>query len=93
MPPEEESALLLKVAGEISRRKLETPAILALEMHKPLCNVFAHTAIVFAPFMMPFFGFDFLNNYSGVFRKKENVEKLILILEESRLTSTAKLES
>ena len=90
---DQENALLHKVAGEIARRKLETPAILALEMHKPLSNVFAHSAIVFAPFVVPFCGFDFLDQYSNLFRKRENVERLIVLLEESRLSTSAKLES
>jgi uncharacterized protein (DUF1778 family) len=78
---EETEALIEKAANEISRRNLQTPVILALEMHKPLANVGGQAAIVFAPFMVPILGFDFVNDYSRLLSNKENVERLIRRLE------------
>lgn len=78
----EEEALLYKAAKEIRRRKLETPAILALESHKPLANVLAQSAIVFSGFLIPFLGFQNVNDYSRLLRKRENIERLIRLLEE-----------
>jgi hypothetical protein len=89
---EETDALVLKAANEIVRRKLETPAILFLEMNKPLANVGANAALMFAPFAVPLLGFDFVNDYSRLFSKRENVEKLLLKIEELSKPQKAKDE-
>lgn len=82
---EEKQKLLERVAKEISKRRLETPAILFLEMHKPLANVAGHAAIAFSPFLMPFLGFKTVDEYSQFFADRENIEALITKLEDSRL--------
>lgn len=74
---EETEALIQKAVEEIRRRKLEVPATVMLEMHKPLANVGGHAAIVFAPFTVPFLGFDFVNNYSRLLSKRESIERLL----------------
>ena len=79
---EETENLIQKAANEVVRRKLETPAILFIEMHKPLANIGANLSLVFAPFTVPFFGFDFVNDYSRLFSKRENVERLLVRIEE-----------
>lgn len=55
-----------------------------LEMHKPLANVGGQAAIVFAPFLVPFLGFDFVNDYSRLMTRKESVEALIARISEKR---------
>lgn len=80
-PDEKTEELLDKCANEIRRRKLEAPAILFLEMHKPLSNVMAHAGLAAAPFLVPLFGFDFINDYSNLLQKRDNVERLICKLE------------
>jgi len=89
---EETEALVAKAANEIIRRKMQTPAILFLEMNKPLANVGANAALMFAPFAVPFFGFDLVNDYSRLFSKRENVEKLLLKIEELSKQGSAKDE-
>jgi len=79
---EERDQLLDKAAHEILRRKLEMPAVLFLEMHKPLAYVGGHAALAFAPFLVPFVGFDNVNNYSRLFSDRENVERLMTRLEK-----------
>ena len=81
---EQTQELLDKCANEIRRRQLEAPAIVFLEMHKPLSNVFAHAGMASAPFLVPLFGFDFVNDYSNLLQKRDNVERLICMLEEAR---------
>ena len=76
----ETAALIEKAANAIRRRKMETPAILALELHKPLANTGAHASMFFAPFLVPFFGTEGVGKYSAVFRKRENLERLIDML-------------
>lgn len=81
---EETEALILKAADSIHRRKLEMPAILALEMHKPLSFLGSQAALAFSPFLVPIFGFDGVNNYSRLFSKRENVERLLDRLDRLR---------
>jgi positive regulator of sigma E activity len=81
---EEAEQLIEKAVSEIQKRKLITPAILFLEMHKPLGYIGSQAAIAFSPFIVPFVGFDFVNNYSRLFSKRENIEKLIVRLENAR---------
>lgn len=81
---EQTEALLEKCSHEIRRRQLEAPAIVFLEMHKPICNVFAHAGLSAAPFLVPLFGFDFVNDYSNLLQKRDNVERLICMLEIAR---------
>jgi len=52
-------------------------------MHKPLAFVGANAMIAAGPFMAPFFGFDSINDFSRLFSKRENVERLIRMLETS----------
>ena len=77
----ETEELIEKAAVEIEKRKLTAPAVLFLEMHKPLSFIGGQAAIVFAPFIVPFVGFDFVNNYSRLFSKRDNIERLIVRLE------------
>lgn len=83
LTPEQEDELLQKAADQIRKRKLEAPAILFLESHKPLSYVGSQAATVYAPFLVPFLGYDFVHNYSKLFAKRENVEKLITLIEQA----------
>lgn len=78
---EERERLLDKAAQEILKRKLEMPAVLFLEMHKPLAYVSGQAAVAFSPFLIPFLGFDNVNNYSRLFSDRENIERLMKKLE------------
>jgi hypothetical protein len=86
---EETEKLIEDAAHEIERRKLEVPAVLMLESHKPLAFVGSQTAIMFAPFIAPILGFDFLNNYSRLFSKRENIERLLQRIESGRAKALA----
>ncbi len=78
---EQTDALLDRTAHEIKRRKMEAPAILFFEMHKPLAFVGSQAALVFSPFLVPFIGFDRVNDYTRLFSKRENIESLLKRLE------------
>ena len=79
---EELDNLIGKAVHEIRRRKMEAPAILFLETHKPLAGIGGHAALVFSPFLVPFLGFENVNNYTRLFSKRENIEMLLQRLEE-----------
>jgi hypothetical protein len=78
---EQTEALLQKAADEIRRRKLETPAILFLEMHRPVSSLLIQSSIPFAPFLIPILGFEAVNDFSRLLAKRENVERLIRLIE------------
>ena len=79
---QEEDALIDKAAAEIKRRRLEVPAVLLFEMHKPLSYIGSQAAIVFSPFLVPFLGFDAVNNYSRLFSRRDSIEKLLRRIED-----------
>ena len=91
---EQTEALIDKMANEICKRKMQTPAIMMLEMHKPVASFAAQASVVFAPFAIPFVGFDMFNDYSRLASKRENVERLLLRIEElTRAESNAAPDS
>ena len=71
-----------KIASEIVRRGLTVPAILFLEMHKPLSYIASQGAVVLSPFLMPFMGYDNMRILSRYIEKRENVGNLICRIEE-----------
>lgn len=77
----ERDEIIRKTAAYVKRQGVKTPAVLFLEMHKPLSTVAGHAAIAFAPFIMPFLGFSRVNDYSRFFADRENVERLICEIE------------
>ncbi len=81
---EEADQLIGRVAALIGKRHMETPAIFALEMHRPVMGIAAQGMIAFSPFLVPFVGFDNVNDYSRLLAKREYVERLIQRLEEAR---------
>jgi hypothetical protein len=79
---EEAQVLLDKAAAEILKRKMTVPAILMLEMHKPFARLGSQASIVFSPFLVPFLGFDNVNNYSRLMGRPGAVEELMQRLEK-----------
>ena len=79
--PEEKDKILDKTATEIVRRGLAAPAVFALEAHKPLCNVMAHTALAFSGFIAPFMAPDLFDKFTRLMSERENVEELIVLIE------------
>lgn len=82
IPPEKCAELIDKIASEVVKRRLEIPAILFLEMHKPLTYIASQGVVVFSPFMAPFFGFQNVQLAWKLMEKRENVENLICRIEE-----------
>ena len=83
--PEDEEELIKKIANEIHKRGLDLFAILTLETFKPLSYVGTQLGRAFISPFLPAFGDDIgLGGEKAmqVFEKRENVEKLLTILEE-----------
>jgi hypothetical protein len=74
---QEEEELIERLAADICRRGLDSPALLFFESHKPLSFLGSQAAVVASPFLVPFLGFDRVNDYTRLFSKRENVDRLI----------------
>lgn len=79
---EKRTEIAEKLAAQIVNRGLAAPAVLFLEMHKPIARVAMNTAVVFSPFIIPFTGFSPFNDYSQFLEDRQNVELLIRRIEE-----------
>ncbi len=70
-----------KIADRIVNLGLETPAIIFLEMNRPL-TFFANQFLIFmAPFLFPILG-DRVDRAPKFFEERENLDKLIRRIEE-----------
>ncbi len=83
LTPEQEEELLEKAAQMVEKRKMVAPAIIVLEMHKPLSYIAANATVTLAPFIVPFLGYDAVHDYSRLLKKPANVERLIQKLERA----------
>jgi len=70
------------VAAAIVKRRLETPSVLFLEMHKPLSFIASQGALVAMPFLGPLLGPERMTKLSRFLRERKNVERLIQRIEE-----------
>jgi hypothetical protein len=82
LAPEERDRIIEKIAAGVVKRGLETPAILFLEMHKPVTFFASQGLIAATPFIAPFVGFSNLHTASKLLEKRDNVERLIQRIEE-----------
>lgn len=78
-----EIELLREIAGEISKRGMDIPAIFFLEMYKPMTGLLNAGLDASAPIVESIFGWSKFNFAQRVFGSRDNVEKLICLIEES----------
>lgn len=79
---EERDRLIDELAQKVSNRRMETAAILFLEMNKPISFLASQSMIVASPFIVPLFGIDGVRKCSQLFSSTENVERLVDRIEE-----------
>ena len=79
---EERDQVIQKVASMICARRMETPAILFLEMHKPLSFIASQGLVVASPLVAPLVGLENVQLATRLIEKRENVELLIKRIEE-----------
>ena len=80
--PEERDRVIENIARAVSKRGMETPAILFLEMHKPISVFASQGLIVTSPLIAPLIGLENIRIASRLFEKRENVELLIRRIED-----------
>ena len=81
IPESEQHAMLEKAAAWIVRRGLTTPAILFLEIGKPLNFLGSQLLIGFSPFIQAVFKGDEYHKFALILERDENVELLIELIE------------
>ena len=79
---EERDSLLDRAAAEVARRRLEVPAVFALEMHRPMVFLGSQALAVFTPFLAPAFGLESLQKLYGLMEDRDNLDRLIHRIED-----------
>lgn len=82
LTPQERDDLIEKIAEGVVKRGMQTPAILFLEMHKPLTFVASQSLVATSPFIAPFVGIGNVQLAAKLIEKRENIELLIDRIEE-----------
>jgi hypothetical protein len=82
LTPEERDKLIDELAQKVVDKRMETPAIMFLEMHKPVTFLASQSILVASPFLVPLFGAEGVQKYSRLFGSVDNVELLIERIEE-----------
>ena len=80
MNPDEE--FIHRVAKRIHKSGLITPAVLFLEMSKPLALLGSHAMVFFGPMITPFINAEGYYRAAEIFEEPKNVEKLITEIEK-----------
>ncbi len=70
------------VAGKIVARRLESPAVLFLEMHRPLSFIASQGLLVALPLLGPLVGSQAIVGFSKLLRDRRNIDRLIERIEQ-----------
>ena len=79
---EDRDALIEKMAQKIAQFGMFTPAILLLEMNKPIAFLTGQATVLASGMLAPLFGFENVQQFSRLCENRQNVEKLIQRVEE-----------
>ena len=78
---EERDSLIEKIAHRIAKQKMETPAILFLEMHRPVSFFASQSLLLGSGFLAPLFGPDNIRRLAKLMEDRSNIDRLILKIE------------
>ncbi len=79
---ERKAELIDAMARFVVERGLAAPAVLFLELHRPLAFIGSQAGIVFSPFLVALFGFQRVDEYTQLMSERENWDRLIERIEE-----------
>ena len=82
IPQDEQREMLEKIARQVVKRRLTAPAILFLEMCKPLNFLGSQVLIALNPFVQAVFNTTEYQKFALIIEKDANVELLIRLIEE-----------
>jgi hypothetical protein len=80
--PDEENAILEKVAIKVIHWRMAVPAILFLESVKPLNYIGSQVMVFFEPMVQTIFNFKDYDNFRMAMERRENVENLLQKIEK-----------
>lgn len=80
--PERQKELLEKIANQIVKRKLTTPAIMFFESVKPLSFIGSQGMVFLQPFVQAFLNRREYDEITLMMEERENVEKLLCEIEK-----------
>jgi hypothetical protein len=83
LPPAERDAILDRIATEVVRRRLEAPAVLCLEAHRPLQFILSQGLVVFTPMLAMLFGAAPLEKLAALMQDRENLDRLLYRIERA----------
>ena len=73
--------LINKLASQVDARKMHLPAILFLDMHKPLAFLVGQSLLLGSGFLAPVFGPQNVQQYAKLLESQDNIERLIRRIE------------
>lgn len=79
---EQAEAIASRIAEKAVGLGLAIPAILFLEMHRPLGRLASQALVVGSPVLAPVFGIDGVGNFSRLIYHPEGIELLVSKIEE-----------
>jgi hypothetical protein len=82
LTPERRDEMVEKAAQAAVRRRLETPAALVLEMHKPISVLGANLVLLGTPLLAPFLSWKFCDELAFFLMDRENLERLARRVEQ-----------
>jgi hypothetical protein len=84
--------LIESLSDFVIERGLEAPAVLFLEMNKPLGFVASQFTIMASPFAALLFGIDKIGQFSKLLSKRESIEELITRIENKAASKNKPVE-
>ncbi|MDP3488435.1 MAG: hypothetical protein Q8S19_11000 [Bacillota bacterium] len=82
LKPERRDEILMAIAKKVEKYNLITPAILFLQMSKPLSFVGSQAVLFGAPIAGAFIDERLIEDFAQVMADRENVEVLLTLLED-----------
>ena len=79
---ERRDEMIEKTAHAVVKRRLESPAVALLEMHKPLAMLGSNLVMLFTPLAAPFITWKRCDELAFFLMDRDNVEKLAARIEE-----------
>lgn len=79
---EQRDAIIESYAQKIVNRGMEIPAVMLLEVTKPVSFILSQATLVAGPVLYPFFGLDRVERFAGFLNSRANVELLIRRIEQ-----------
>jgi len=88
--PEDEDAVIDKLANKVIQRGMAVPAIMFLESVKPLNYIGSQTMVFFEPIIQSLFNFKDYDTFRRALEKRETIEILLLRIEKYDAVSLAR---